>query len=221
MSGRRRWRGTTPLVAASTARTRRGGHRFHPHTAWGLTPTALPRAVGPPATLMACCNAVSLFLGTDDIKQCFHPKVKHCLRTTYAPDNQGVLDSEEMGRRIKRAMDEAEPPVSGSDLAAACKVSPQAVSGWRRTGRVQKRHLPTIARMTGKSVEYFLSDSVPKNHQQSPTRPWQVETVIDEQSFLVVFRTWQDARSTDRENLVAIAKTARKAHGTRGRKRTG
>jgi hypothetical protein len=176
----------------------------------------------PPATLMACSKAVSLFLGTDEVKHYLPCHVKHCIRPAIAHDNPGVLDSAEIGRRLKKAMDEAEPPVSGADLAYACKVSPQAVSGWRKTGRFSKRHLPTISRLTGKPVEFFVSESVhaAKNHQAIPTRPWLFEKVVDEHAFLVVFRTWQDARSTDRENLVAIAKTARKAHGTRRRKGT-
>lgn len=163
---------------------------------------------------------MSLFLGTSELKHYFHSEVKHCLRDTHTPDNQAVLKSADIGKRIKMAMDEADPPVTGTDLSNACGVTPQAVSGWRSTGRVGKRHLTTIARMTGKPVEYFVAERVPDKNQSIPTRPWLFERVLDEEQFLVVFRTWQDARSTDRENLVAIAKAARKAHGTRSR-RTG
>jgi transcriptional regulator with XRE-family HTH domain len=175
---------------------------------------------GPPATLIACSRAVSLFFGTDDIKQCFPSKVKHCIRGEAHTHNEWVLKSVEIGVRLKKAMEEAEPQVSGADLAHACKVSPQAVSGWRRTGRFSKRHLPTIARLTGRPVEYFISETIPaRSNHVSPTKPWLYEKVIDEEKFLIVFRTWQDARDTDRENLVAIAKTARQ-HGTRRRKGT-
>ena len=129
-----------------------------------------------------------------------------------------MLDGAEFARRLRKAMDEADPPIGGSDLAAACKVTPQAVSGWRRTGRVGKRHLTTISRLTGRPVEYFVSETVPGKNHASPTRPWLFEKIVDEEKFLTVFRTWQDARSTDRENLVAIANAARRAHGTRRRK---
>lgn len=189
--------------------------------ACGDTPIRFASSAGPPAALMACTKAMSLFLGTEGLKHYFHSDVKHCLRRVAPAQNQVMLDSTEIGRRLKKAMDEAEPPVSGSDLAAACRVSPQAVSGWRRTGRFSKRHLPTISRLTGKPVEFFVTENVHVRASQGiPTRPWIFEKVVDEDLFLVVFRTWQDARSTDRENLVAIAKTARKAHGTRRRKRT-
>lgn len=126
-----------------------------------------------------------------------------------------MLDSKEIGRRIKKAMDEAEPPVTGATLAAACGVSPQAVSGWRRTGRVHKAHLTTLARITGKPVEYFVAESVPNGTKNANSQPWLFEKIVDAEQFHVVFRTWQDARATDRQNLVAIAKAARKAHGTR------
>lgn len=210
-----------PLVAASTARTLRGGHFRQSQIACGVTPTALARAAGPPTTLMACSNAVSRFLRTPELKHCFHAHVKHCLRGRDGANNQEVLDAKEVGRRIKKAMDEADPPVTGSDLARACVVTPQAVSGWRRTGRVSKRHLMTIMRVTGKPLEYFVGESVgsDKKTNNHHVKPWLTEEIIDPDHFLEVFRTWQDARTSDRENLVALAKAARKAHGTR-RKRT-
>jgi hypothetical protein len=181
-------------------------------------PICLARAAGPPTTLMACCSAVSLFLRTAEIKQCFSTKVKHCLRAATPSDNQAMLDAKEIGRRITKAMDEAE--VAGAALAEACGVTPQAISGWRSTGRFHKKHLPTIATLTGKPMEYFVSEAVPEKKTNGAVRPWVVEKVVDEDQFLIVFRTWQDARATDRQNLVAIAKAARKAHGTR-RRRTG
>jgi hypothetical protein len=131
-----------------------------------------------------------------------------------------MLDSKELGRRISKALEEADPPVTGTALAKACNVTPQAVSGWRKTGRVGKRHLTTISRLTGKSLEYFISTHVtPANGKTGIPKPWLVEKIVDEEAFLVVFRTWQDARQQDRENLVAIARASRGAHGAR-RKRT-
>lgn len=168
---------------------------------------------------MACCKAVSLFLGTDDIQHYFRSGVKYCLSSAQGSENKAMLDADELAKRLRRAMDEANSPVTGAALAAACGVTPQAVSDWRKKGRFHKRHLPTISRLTGKPVEYFVSESVPNgtkngNHSQ----PWLYEKVIDPEQFHVIFRTWQDARSIDRENLVAIAKTARTAHGARKRR---
>lgn len=167
---------------------------------------------------MACVKAVSLFL-TDDIQQYFRPVVKHCMRGIQPTENQAMLDSGELAKRLRRAMDEAEPPVTGASLVAACGVTPQAVSGWRKTGRFGKKHMPTISRLTGKPLEYFVSESVPSVTKNGNTaQPWLYEKVIDPSQFQVVFRTWQDARSIDRENLVAIAKAARTAHGARRRR---
>ena len=164
---------------------------------------------------------MSLFLRTERLKHYFPSGVKHCIRRPRAPDNDLVLDAKELAKRLRAAMDDAKPPVLSVDLAQACGVTPQAVSGWRKNGRLAKGHLPAISRMTGKPLEYFVSENVQgKNHQGIPTKPWLSEKVMDEERFLIVFRTWQDARDTDRENLVAIAQSTRKAHGTR-RKRTG
>jgi hypothetical protein len=68
-----------------------------------------------------------------------------------------MLDAQELKRRVVRAMDEHEPRVTSAALADACKVTPQAVNGWRTTGRIAKRHLAKVAELTGKPLEYFLN----------------------------------------------------------------
>lgn len=69
-----------------------------------------------------------------------------------------MLDAPELKRRLINAMDDATPPVSSARLAEACKVSAQAVHGWRKTGRIAKGRLTKIAEVTGKPLEYFLGD---------------------------------------------------------------
>lgn len=66
-----------------------------------------------------------------------------------------MLDATELARRLRAAMD-SEPKVSSAALAERCGVTPQAVHGWRTTGRVAKGHLPVIAEMTRKPIEFFL-----------------------------------------------------------------
>lgn len=74
-------------------------------------------------------------------------------------DNKGVLDSHELARRIRTAMDDRKPaPLKSVELAKACDVTPQAVYEWRKTGRVAKRYLEIIASQTGKPLEYFLGN---------------------------------------------------------------
>ncbi len=67
-----------------------------------------------------------------------------------------MLDAQELRRRVLAAMDDAKPKVTSAALAEACKVTPQAVNGWRKNGRIAKRHLPKIAELTKKPLEYFL-----------------------------------------------------------------
>lgn len=69
-----------------------------------------------------------------------------------------MLDAQELSRRLVAAMDEASPKVTSAALADACQVTAQAVNGWRKTGRLAKRHLNTIVRLTGRPLEYFLGD---------------------------------------------------------------
>lgn len=67
-----------------------------------------------------------------------------------------MLDANEFRRRLVLAMDNDKNRVSSAALADACKVTPQAVNGWRKTGRVAKKHIPTIAAMTKRPLEFFL-----------------------------------------------------------------
>lgn len=69
-----------------------------------------------------------------------------------------MLDSNELARRLREAMDRRVPRLSAAALAKICKVTDQAVNGWRKTGRIAKKHLPRIAAETGKPLEYFLGE---------------------------------------------------------------
>lgn len=83
-----------------------------------------------------------------------------------------MLDAKELARRITRAIDEADPPVTSAAIATECKVTAQAVNGWRKTGRVSKRYLPKIAAMTGTNPLYFLDESISdKDSRAAPAQP--------------------------------------------------
>lgn len=69
-----------------------------------------------------------------------------------------MLDAKELGRRLVEAMDDADPKVTSAALATACDVTPQAVSGWRATGRYDKIHLPQIVALTKKPYSFFLEE---------------------------------------------------------------
>lgn len=72
-----------------------------------------------------------------------------------------MLDAHEIARRIKLAMDGHKPPIKSARIAALCGVTPQAVNGWRKTGRVAKRHLAVISRETERPLQFFLEDGAP------------------------------------------------------------
>lgn len=63
-------------------------------------------------------------------------------------------ETREIGRLITSAMDEA--GLTSAALAKEAGVRPQAVYSWRTTGRIHKRHLLTLVRLTNKPLSYFL-----------------------------------------------------------------
>lgn len=70
-----------------------------------------------------------------------------------------MLDANEMKRRLAEALRDADN-VSKADLARATSTTPQAVNGWFKTGRVDKKHLSAIADLLHKPVRYFLDSNV-------------------------------------------------------------
>lgn len=60
----------------------------------------------------------------------------------------------ELAGRLRDAMEDID--LSLTELAKGCGVTIQAVYDWRLTGRIGKRHLMTICRMTKKPLEYYL-----------------------------------------------------------------
>jgi len=47
------------------------------------------------------------------------------------------------------------------DIAKACGASKQAVQGWIKTGRIDKKHLPKLAELTKLPLEWWLDSSQP------------------------------------------------------------
>lgn len=153
-------------------------------------------------------------------------RVNYCLSGSAVANNQAMLDAHELAKRLRRAMDDHEPPITGAVLSEACDVTPQAVSGWRKNGRLHKKHLPKIATITSKPLEYFLSSSlIPDNKSNGhghakKSEPWANESIYDERDFLKVFRAWQDTDKNGRGALLGVANAITRAHAVRRKQST-
>lgn len=93
--------------------------------------------------------------------------VKHCFRggqalpAAQADDDHAPMKTAAplLAEKIRFLIDEGF--VSPAQLVAACNVSKQAITGWRKTGRVAKDHLHVIADLAGVTVEWLLSADPP------------------------------------------------------------
>lgn len=65
-----------------------------------------------------------------------------------------IYPQQALADRLRAALEDA--GVSQAKLARACGVTEPSVHGWVTTGRIAKEHLPTIAALTGKTLDYFL-----------------------------------------------------------------
>lgn len=61
-----------------------------------------------------------------------------------------------LAKKLSTALKES--GIRQTDVAAACNVSKQAVQGWVKTGRIDKKHLNTLAAITGKPLSWWLAD---------------------------------------------------------------
>lgn len=64
-----------------------------------------------------------------------------------------MLDNHEMATAIRQAIDSSGK--TQKEIADAFGVTEQAVSGWLRTGKVDKRKLPALAALTGRPLSHF------------------------------------------------------------------
>lgn len=70
-----------------------------------------------------------------------------------------MLDSQELARRIRFAFEYSSRGTKAR-VAKECAINPQAITGWERKGSIDRNHIPTLARLTGRRVEYFLDGSI-------------------------------------------------------------
>lgn len=63
--------------------------------------------------------------------------------------------SQNTAGKLAQALKEAK--LRQADVAVACGVSKQAIQGWLKTGRIDKKHFLALAALTKKPVEWWLS----------------------------------------------------------------
>jgi len=66
----------------------------------------------------------------------------------------------ERAERISHVIVESGVPQTA--IARACKVRPQAVFGWKTTGKIENQNLKVLAQMTGYNFMYLLDGEGPK-----------------------------------------------------------
>lgn len=77
-----------------------------------------------------------------------------------APNNQAVLKALTPEQKLLAANFSAALAADGAptpgEIAAACGISEQAVSNWKRSGKISVKNLEVVSRMTGWSVTRLL-----------------------------------------------------------------
>lgn len=94
----------------------------------------------------------------DTVKHHF-THVKHNLLVAGSPqwDHPAMLDANQLKDRFNRAV----TGIPAIRISEACNVSPQAVSQWKRTGRIDKKHFPALTALTGRPLAYWLGEEDP------------------------------------------------------------
>lgn len=163
-----------------------------------------PASLRPPPTashafsigvLSSMCKVKHYF--TDEVKHCFLPQCNAALH------NQRMLDSVKLGAILVKAMAEARPPVTNTALAKACGVTKQAITGWRRNGRIAKKHLTTIAAITGKSLEELLQENDSKGSQAVREKP--IPYLVKDTRLEAIIEAWTSFSDEKRQIIYDAA----------------
>lgn len=86
----------------------------------------------------------------------------------FGPNNQAMIEKEStpaqkaFAANFELALAEKGAPTPGQ-IAAECGVTEQAVSNWRRTGKITKENLAIVSRMTRWSIQKLMTGEEPQN----------------------------------------------------------
>jgi hypothetical protein len=78
-----------------------------------------------------------------------------------------------LAAKLQHVLDEG--LVNATTIAAACGVTIQAVSGWKKTGRIAKEHLPVLATISGKPLEWWMSNL--ERPRKKSISEWDADTI--------------------------------------------
>jgi phage repressor protein C with HTH and peptisase S24 domain len=81
-----------------------------------------------------------------------------------ASDHKDMVDDDKKAELLRKRLAQAfadKPGMTQAALAEVCGVTPQAVSGWKKTGQVDPKHFPTLVKAFGKPLEYWHGAQVP------------------------------------------------------------
>ena len=94
------------------------------------------------------------------VKHSFNVPSKHWLlaRTAAAGQHKAMLTQQEqerlaLAKRLRTAIGDH----SKKAVAEACGVTEQALTGWLKTGRIHKKHLPTLSRLAGVDLSWLMT----------------------------------------------------------------
>lgn len=95
------------------------------------------------------------------VEPVLRPNNQAVLKKPIAKEAQKGLTPEQamLAANFAKAMDEEGAPSPGQ-IAAACDVTEQAVSNWKRTGKITKENLRIVSAMTKWSVHRLLTGQV-------------------------------------------------------------
>ena len=97
-------------------------------------------------------------------------------------------------------------------IAEKCGVSPQAVTGWEKNGRVDKKNLAVIAESAGYSLTWLITGQGQKNHiDGQPTKPSIESNVVGILSATKrqAFEALKDLPEEEIKNLLPLLKSIR------------
>ncbi len=102
-----------------------------------------------------------------------------------------------------------EGKLQDTEIAKACKVTKQAVPGWRSTGRIAKKHLPALAGLSGRPLDWWIAgDPEASNESFAAKEPENSSYPEDDQATKAVVALM---RSTDAIGRGIIWQAAKQA----------